>query len=113
MPEIITITHADYAGEYKIKATFSNGIEKVIDFAPLISDGRGLLAKLKDQNYFRQFSLDPFTIEWAGEIGFDPEYLLSFGSKEKEEDYLLGRCIVAEETGEYVTREEVMKSLGL
>ena len=35
--------------------------------------------KLQDLDYFKAFTLDPFTIDWNDEIGFAPEYLYERG----------------------------------
>lgn len=77
---ILTIVKADYVGDYCIKAMFSNGIEKVIDFSPIIFQDKGIVWKLRDIDYFKSFTLDPFTIDWNNEIGFAPEFLYQQGS---------------------------------
>lgn len=77
--KILTITDATYVDVYKIKATFNTGEIKLIDFSPIINKGVGLCKKLGDLDYFRNFTLDPFTIDWNNEIGFAPEYLYEIG----------------------------------
>lgn len=76
---ILTIAEAEYVDAYKIKAKFNNGVTKLIDFSQIISNGLGLCKKLADLNYFKKFTLDPFTIDWNNEIGFAPEYLYELG----------------------------------
>jgi len=44
-----------------------------------VNKGTGLYKKLADLNYFKNFTLDPFTIDWNNEIGFVPEYLYELG----------------------------------
>lgn len=34
---------------------------------------------LKDKNYFKNFTIDPFSINWNNEIGFAPEFLYENG----------------------------------
>ncbi len=77
--ELLTITKAHYAGDYRIETTFSNGIKKMLDFSPVIKNGKGIVKKLADLNYFKAFKLDPFTIDWNNEIGFDPQDLYNHG----------------------------------
>lgn len=77
--EFLTITEAHYAGGYRIEATFSNGIKKMLDFSPVIKSGKGIVKKLADLNYFKAFRLDPFTIDRNNEIGFDPQDLYNHG----------------------------------
>ena len=50
---------------------------KMVDFWPLAQ--KGICVKLQDLNYFRSFTLDPFTVDWSNEIGFAPEYLYEIG----------------------------------
>lgn len=79
MPEILTIVRAIYAGDYSIVAEFSNGETKLLDFTHIVSSGKGLCHLLADKEYFQNFTLDPFTIDWNNEIGFDPEFLYQMG----------------------------------
>ena len=32
-------------------------------------------------NYFKNFRMDPFTVDWNNEIGFAPEFLYENGHK--------------------------------
>ncbi len=75
MDEILTIKSASYVGDYSIVAEFSNGETRLLDFSELVASGKGMLCQLADKEYFRHFTLDPFTIDWNNEIGFEPEYL--------------------------------------
>jgi len=75
--EILTIVKATYAGDYSIVAEFSNGETRIIDFSELVASGKGMCKKLADKQYFSHFTLDPFTIDWNNEIGFEPEFLYS------------------------------------
>lgn len=70
---LLTITHAEYVNDYVLRITFSNGEVRLVDFTPLMQ--KGICKKLQDINYFKSFTLDPFTIDWNDEIGFAPEYL--------------------------------------
>lgn len=77
--KILSIAEAEYVDAYKIKARFNNGESKLIDFSPIVDKGIGICRKLADLNYFRNFTLDLFTIDWNNEIGFAPEYLYEIG----------------------------------
>ena len=72
-PLLLTITHAEYVNGYVLRITFSNGEVRLVDFTPLMQ--KGICTKLQDLDYFKAFTLDPFTIDWNDEIGFAPEYL--------------------------------------
>lgn len=81
----LKIASAEYLEDYKISAVFSNGTKKTIDFSSIASEGRGITHKLRDLDYFRNFTLDPFSIDWNNEIGFAPEYLYRIGEAEAEQ----------------------------
>lgn len=72
-PIILKIIKAEYEKAYILRLTFNNGAIKFCDFWPLAQ--KGICVKLQDMEYFKQFTLDPFTVDWNGEIGFAPEYL--------------------------------------
>ncbi len=75
----LKIVSAEYLEDYKILVVFNNGAKKTIDFNAIVSEGRGITHKLRDLYYFRNFTLDPFSIDWNNEIGFAPEYLYRIG----------------------------------
>lgn len=77
--QLLTIVKAQYIDGYRIEATFSNGIKKMLDFSTIIKNAKGIVRKPADISYFRNFTLDPFTIDWNGEIGFDPKDLYEHG----------------------------------
>lgn len=75
---ILTVEEAEYVEGYTLKLRFSDGVVKLYDFSHDYNEG--ICTKLKDMEYFRRFRLDPFTVDWNGEIGFAPEYLYSHGT---------------------------------
>ena len=80
MQQLLTVIKARYIDGYRIEAVFSNGIKKMIDFAPVIKGAKGIVKKLEDVEFFKNFTLDPFTIDWNNEIGFDPRDLYERGT---------------------------------
>lgn len=78
-PSILKITDAKYIKDYILRLTFNTGEERLCDFLPLAK--KGICRKLQDMEYFRNFRLDPFTVDWNNEIGFAPEYLLQHSTK--------------------------------
>jgi hypothetical protein len=40
---------------------------------------KGICTKLQNLDYFKNFKLDPFSVDWNNEIGFAPEYLYEKG----------------------------------
>ena len=73
MSTIFKITAAEYVKDYTLRLTFSNGEVRMMDFTPLMQ--KGICTKLQDMEYFRNFTLDPFSVDWNNEIGFAPRYL--------------------------------------
>ena len=71
--QILTVTAAVYVNDNTLRITFSNGEERLLYFTPLMQEG--ICRKLQDKNYFKSFTLDPFTIDWNNEVGFAPEFL--------------------------------------
>lgn len=74
---LLTVKSAEYMHDYVLLIYFSNGEKRMFDFSPLLT--KGICHKLGDLEYFRNFSFDPFTIDWNNEIGFAPEYLYDNG----------------------------------
>ena len=65
MNEVLTIEQAEYSGGYTLVLLF--------DFAPLLD--KGVCRKLRDMDYFKNFKIDGFSVDWNNEIGFAPEFL--------------------------------------
>lgn len=71
--DLLHITAAENVSGYTLRLTFSNGDVRVFDFSTIYD--RGIMAKLKDTEYFKNFTLDGWTVDWNNEIGLAPEYL--------------------------------------
>lgn len=71
--ELIYITSAKYVSGYILELTFNTGEVKLFDFSQLYD--KGICTKLQDIEYFKNFKLDAFSVDWNNEIGFAPEYL--------------------------------------
>ena len=65
---ILTVASAEYVKDYILRLTFNNGEVRDVDFVPLMQ--KGICKKLQDMDYFRSYTLDPFTVDWHNEIGF-------------------------------------------
>lgn len=77
MGKILTVVRATYMENYELLIYFSNGEAKRFDFSPFLT--KGICQKLKDLDYFKNFTIDPFSIDWNNEIGFAPEFLFENG----------------------------------
>ncbi|MCQ2316714.1 MAG: DUF2442 domain-containing protein [Bacteroidales bacterium] len=70
---ILKIIGVQYVNEYKLLLTFNDGKVRLCDFEPLFR--KGICTKLQNMEYFKNFRLDPFSVDWNNEIGFAPEFL--------------------------------------
>ena len=75
--ELLKVVDAKYLEGYKIEFRFNNGIIKVVDLTDEIYGE--VFEPLKDINYFKNFTLNPFTIEWENGADFSPEFLFNKG----------------------------------
>ena len=77
MDEILWITKAEYANEYKLLLTFSNDVTKLVDLKDRLYGE--VFEPLKDMEKFKQFKLSDWTVEWYNGADFAPEYLYAAG----------------------------------
>ena len=70
---LIRVTDVEYLQDYTMRLEFSDGLQKQIDFYPLLK-GK-LFEPLKDKNNFIQFGLNHWTIEWANGADLAPDFL--------------------------------------
>ena len=75
--EVLHIIKAENLTGYILKLTFSNGDVRLFDFSELYN--KGIFVKLQDPEYFRNYTLDGWTVDWNNEIGFAPEFLYEHG----------------------------------
>jgi hypothetical protein len=62
---VISIDKADYIGDYKIKFSFSDGIERVIDFDNFLSNAKNpMTRKYLDKQLFIKYSIEYGDIIW-------------------------------------------------
>ena len=80
--ELIKVTDARYIKGYEIEFEFSDGKKKTID---LYDELKGdIFEPLKDPDYFKNFKLNDFTIEWENGADFAPEFLYHYGEDKKD-----------------------------
>jgi len=72
------VISAEYVGEYKLKVTFENQRQGIVDFLSLIRKG-GVFAKLEDMECFKRFDVNAElgVLTWGGEVDIAPETLYS------------------------------------
>lgn len=73
---LLSVTHAEYIGNYSIKLSFSNGENGVEDLKDIIfNDHRKIFEPLRNQEYFKSFQLENWTILWSNNLDLAPEFL--------------------------------------
>jgi len=58
----IEVVKAEYLDGYRVKLLFNNGETKVVDLAQSLNGS--VFAPLKDIDFFKNFSIKFYTIEW-------------------------------------------------
>ena len=76
--ELLWVTKAEYADEYKLLLTFSNRMEKCVDLKDSLYGE--VFEPLRDVEKFKRFSLSDWTVEWENGADFAPEYLLGLNN---------------------------------
>ena len=62
---VISINRADYIDDYKIKFSFSDGTEKVVDFSDFLSRAKNpMTKKYLDKQLFKEFTISYGDIIW-------------------------------------------------
>jgi DUF971 family protein len=62
---VISIIKADYVGEYKIKFSFSDGVERLIDFSNFLKNAKNpMTKKYLKKPLFKRFSIEYGDIIW-------------------------------------------------
>jgi hypothetical protein len=62
---VISILKADYVSRYKILFTFSDGIEKLMDFSDFLQNAKNPMArKYLDKQLFKKYTIEYGDIVW-------------------------------------------------
>jgi len=73
---IVSVVNAKLIKDFKLHIQFDNGKSGVVDLKDVIlNDPRKIFESLKDKDYFKNFSLDSWTVVWPNDFGFAPEFL--------------------------------------
>ncbi len=78
----ISITKAEYISGYSIMLNFDNGEQGAVDLkATIFNDKRKIFEALRNVDFFKNFSLDSWTLVWQNELDLAPEYLYNLLNK--------------------------------
>jgi hypothetical protein len=62
---VISITSAEYIQDYKIKLSFSDGIERTIDFSEFLKNAKNpMTLKYRNEQLFKNFTIEYGDIIW-------------------------------------------------
>jgi hypothetical protein len=87
---IIDVIKAEYRGGFKLFLTFNNNESVIVDLRHTIySDNRKIFQPLRDENYFKTFSIKLNTITWKNEADFAPEFLLELGKAQQSKEFVI------------------------
>jgi hypothetical protein len=70
LPNVI---RAEHAGGFRIRVTFSDGLDAIVDFRPWLTGP--VFEPLKRPSYFRKFFIDGGTVTWPNGADIAPETL--------------------------------------
>jgi hypothetical protein len=68
-----TVVNADYEGEFKIRLTFNDGLEGVVDFSDWLTGP--VFEPLRDAENFARFFIEGGTVAWPTGADIAPETL--------------------------------------
>ena len=74
MNDLILVTSARYLFDYTLELTFNDGLKAEIDFTDWIKK-YPFFKPLEDIDYFKNFSLDGWTVVWENGADIAPETL--------------------------------------
>jgi uncharacterized protein DUF2442 len=74
MNGLIKVISANYVADYILELTFNDGVKAEIDFSQWI-DRYPFFAPLANLEYFKNFSLDGWTVIWEDGADIAPETL--------------------------------------
>jgi Protein of unknown function (DUF2442) len=82
MRDIIVVINAQYVSGRTLELTFSDGLTAQIDYSQWI-EKTPYFEPLKDPTYFKNFSLDGWTVVWPNGADIAPETLHKIAVKSK------------------------------
>ena len=81
MKYLPAVARADYAGEFRLHVTFSDGSENTIDFRDWL-DGP-MFEPLRQLDYFQRFFIDGGTVVWPNGADIAPEALYEVAGRKR------------------------------
>lgn len=83
--QMLHLTDAKYAGDYRIHLVFNDGHAGIADLRPVVfDDHRSVFRSLRDPSVFQQFFIDHGVLCWPGDVDIAPEYVYFLAFREDE-----------------------------
>jgi hypothetical protein len=82
MKDLQLVTSARYVSDHMLELTFNDGLKAEIDFSPWIEKYE-FFKPLADIDYFKNFSLDGWTVVWENGADVAPERLYEIAIENK------------------------------
>ena len=67
--------HAVYLGDYKLLIEFTNGELRIADLSEVKNEKREAFRELSEVEYFKQFQINDWSLEWPNGYDIAPDYL--------------------------------------
>jgi len=82
---LLEVISAENTKEYKVYCVFNDGYTATIDLeATIFNDHRPIFAPLRQQSYFKTFTIRWNTICWDNEADFAPEFLYELAKQQEQ-----------------------------
>jgi hypothetical protein len=82
---LLEVLSANYLGAYKVFIAFNNGYQATIDLEDtILNDPRPIFYPLRQQDYFKNFTVKLNTLCWDNEADFAPEFLYDLAHQQAD-----------------------------
>lgn len=78
---LIKVVNARYVKDYEIEFSFNDGTKNIIDLKNEIEGP--IFEPLKNKEYFKNFKINRWTVEWENGADFAPEFLYELAAGKK------------------------------
>ncbi|NJL60154.1 MAG: DUF2442 domain-containing protein [Desulfobacteraceae bacterium] len=84
---LLEVISAKYDGMYRIDLSFNDGYQAIVDLENiLLNERRSVFQPLRNQEYFKRFSVKLNTVCWDNEADFAPEFLYEIAKNSRNLD---------------------------
>ncbi len=84
MKDLILVKEAHYVSDYTLELTFNDGLKSEIDFSNWIKK-YPFFKPLENTDYFKNFTLDGWTVVWENGADIAPETLYEIATRQQQQ----------------------------